>query len=58
MDCVYSISQPPILGGFVGMWGKWIRHAKYVITFRILIWSRLMLWNIQEQIDSEYHHKV
>lgn len=29
-DYVYSISQPPILGGLLGVWGKWIKHAKYI----------------------------
>ncbi len=30
MDYVFSISQPPILGGLLGVWGKWIKHAKYI----------------------------
>ncbi|QYF84817.1 glycosyltransferase family 4 protein [Brevibacterium sp. PAMC21349] len=30
MDYVYSISQPPILGGLIGVWGKWMKHAKYI----------------------------
>lgn len=28
MDYVFSISQPPILGGLLGVWGKWMKHAK------------------------------
>lgn len=27
---VLSVSQPPILGGLLGVWGKWIKHAKYI----------------------------
>lgn len=30
MDYVFSISQPPILGGLLGVWGKWMKHAKYM----------------------------
>lgn len=30
MDYVFSISQPPILGGLLGVWGKWIKRAKYI----------------------------
>lgn len=29
-DYVFSISQPPILGGLLGVWGKWVKHAKYI----------------------------
>ena len=34
MDYVYSISQPPILGGLLGVWGKWMKHAKYVYNIQ------------------------
>ena len=34
MDYVFSISQPPILGGFLGVWGKWIKHAKYIYNIQ------------------------
>ncbi len=30
MDYVFSISQPPILGGLLGVWGKWVKHAKFI----------------------------
>ncbi|MCD7944098.1 MAG: hypothetical protein LUH43_04320 [Clostridia bacterium] len=30
MDYVFSISQPPILGGLIGVWGKWVKRAKYM----------------------------
>jgi len=30
MDFVYSISQPPILGGLLGVWGKWMKRAQYI----------------------------
>lgn len=29
-DYVYSVSQPPVLGGLLGVCGKWIKHAKYI----------------------------
>lgn len=29
-DYVFTISQPPILGGLLGVWGKWIKHAKMI----------------------------
>lgn len=29
-DYVFSISQPPILGGLLGVWGKWMKYAKYL----------------------------
>ncbi len=29
-DYIFSISQPPILGGLLGVCGKWIKKAKYI----------------------------
>ena len=29
-DYVLSVSQPPILGGLLGVWGKWVKRAKYI----------------------------
>ena len=34
MDFVFSISQPPILGGLLGVWGKWIKCAKYIYNIQ------------------------
>jgi glycosyltransferase involved in cell wall biosynthesis len=34
MDYVYSISQPPILGGLIGVWGKWVKNAKYIYNIQ------------------------
>ncbi|TPF15946.1 glycosyltransferase family 4 protein [Priestia megaterium] len=34
MDYVYSISQPPILGGLLGVWGKWMKQAKYIYNIQ------------------------
>ena len=34
MDLVFSISQPPILGGLLGVWGKWIKHAKFIYNIQ------------------------
>ncbi|SEN61313.1 glycosyltransferase family 4 protein [Paenibacillus sp. OV219] len=34
MDYVYSISQPPILGGLIGVWGKWVKRAKYIYNIQ------------------------
>ena len=33
-DYVFSISQPPILGGLLGVWGKWMKHARYVYNIQ------------------------
>lgn len=33
-DYVFSISQPPILGGLLGVWGKWIKHSKYIYNIQ------------------------
>lgn len=33
-DYVLSISQPPILGGLIGIWGKWMKHAKYIYNIQ------------------------
>ena len=33
-DYVISISQPPILGGLIGVWGKWMKHAKYIYNIQ------------------------
>ena len=37
MDYVFSISQPPILGGLLGVWGKWVKHAKYIYNIQHMI---------------------
>lgn len=34
MDYVFSISQPPILGGLIGVWGKWMKRAKYIYNIQ------------------------
>ena len=33
-DYVLSISQPPILGGILGVWGKWVKHAKFIYNIQ------------------------
>ncbi|MCD7817903.1 MAG: glycosyltransferase family 4 protein [Lachnospiraceae bacterium] len=33
-DYVFSISQPPVLGGLLGVWGKWMKHAKYIYNIQ------------------------
>ena len=33
-NIVSSISQPPILGGLLGVWGKWVKHAKYIYNIQ------------------------
>ena len=33
-DFIYSISQPPILGGIIGVWGKWVKNAKYIYNIQ------------------------
>ena len=34
MDYIFSISQPPILGGLLGVWGKWIKHGKLIYNIQ------------------------
>lgn len=34
IDYVLSISQPPILGGLLGVLGKWMKHAKYIYNIK------------------------
>lgn len=34
VDVVFSISQPPILGGLLGVWGKWTKHAKFIYNIQ------------------------
>ncbi len=33
-DFVFSISQPPILGGLLGVWGKWVKRAKFIYNIQ------------------------
>lgn len=33
-DFVFSISQPPVLGGLLGVWGKWMKRAKYIYNIQ------------------------
>lgn len=33
-DYVFTISQPPILGGLLGVFGKWIKHAKMIYNIQ------------------------
>lgn len=33
-DYVFSISQPPILGGLLGVWGKRMKHAKFIYNIQ------------------------
>ena len=33
-DYVFSISQPPILGGLLGVWGKWMKGAKFIYNIQ------------------------
>ena len=33
-DYVFSISQPPILGGLLGVYGKWVKHARYIYNIQ------------------------
>lgn len=34
MDYVFAISQPPILGGLLGVWGKWMKKAKFIYNIQ------------------------
>lgn len=33
-DYVFSISQPPILGGLLAVWGKWMKRAKFIYNIQ------------------------
>ncbi len=33
-DYIFSISQPPVLGGLLGVWGKWVKHARYIYNIQ------------------------
>lgn len=33
-DYILSISQPPILGGLLGVWGKWMKRAKFIYNIQ------------------------
>jgi glycosyltransferase involved in cell wall biosynthesis len=33
-DYVYTISQPPVLGGLLGVLGKWIKQAKFIYNIQ------------------------
>lgn len=33
-DYIFAISQPPILGGLLGTFGKFIKHAKYIYNIQ------------------------
>ena len=33
-DYIFSISQPPILGGLLGVWGKWVKRAKFIYNIQ------------------------
>ena len=33
-DYIFAISQPPILGGLLGVWGKWIKRAKFIYNIQ------------------------
>lgn len=33
-DYIFSISQPPILGGLIGVCGKWVKHAKFIYNIQ------------------------
>lgn len=35
-DCIFSISQPPVLGGLLGIWGKWKKKAKFIYNIQDL----------------------
>ena len=33
-DYVFAVSQPPVLGGLLGVWGKWVNHAGYIYNIQ------------------------
>ncbi|MEO4053439.1 glycosyltransferase family 4 protein [Solibacillus sp. CAU 1738] len=47
-DFIYSISQPPILGGILGVLGKWIKNAKYIYNIQDFNPEQTMAVNYSE----------
>lgn len=33
-DYVLAVSQPPILGGLLGVWGKWVKRARFIYNIQ------------------------
>lgn len=33
-DYVFAVSQPPVLGGLLGVWGKWVNRAAYIYNIQ------------------------
>ena len=52
MDYVFSISQPPILGGLLGVWGKWVKHAKYIYNIQDGCFSHFTTAQFLKKIDK------
>lgn len=47
-DYVMSISQPPILGGLLGVWGKWTKRAKFVYNIHDFNPEQIMAVNFSK----------
>lgn len=48
VDFVYSISQPPILGGMLGVYAKWRKKAKFIYNIQDFNPEQIMAVNYSE----------
>ena len=49
-DYVFTISQPPILGGLLGVLGKWVKHAKMIYCIQDFNPEQVMAVNYSSNI--------
>ena len=58
-DYVFSISQPPILGGLLGVWGKWVKTRQVHLQHSGLQpGAGVGCWIHQEQVHHRCHDVV
>lgn len=49
MDYIFALSQPPILGGLLGVWGKWVNHAKFIYNIQDFNPEQIMAVNYSKR---------
>ena len=54
-DYVFSISQPPIMGGLLGVWGKWTKRAKFIYNIQDFNPEQVLAVNY---VHNPFVHKV
>ena len=56
VDYVFSISQPPVLGGLLGVWGKLMRRAKFIYNIQDFNPEQVIAVELyQKPADPESH---